>query len=382
MSRRICMLVRSNLATDSRVRKEAESLRQAGYEVAVVGLGSTEATVEIAPRLTMHTLVHDPGYPQVSKVSRLVLATYAEPSLLRRMARVAIQLNPDIVHAHDLDTFPAAARVAKRLGAKLVFDSHELYAEMISWGFLRPFLRAYERHAIRTADLVITASEERAEEYVRHYGAQTLPTAILNVPKSDARRSEPLPQAREARERTGAETLLIYQGSAGGSRGLESVIEGVSLLPQEVHLALQGNALEASLAPLADSLGVTDRVHFWPAVPSEDVIGWAAAGDMGVVAYLPVNRNNVLCAPNKLYDYAAACVPVIASDLPPLRDAIETYGIGELFEPGSAESFAAAVLALSEPDLLRRAACATDAVIEGCNWEAQSEVLVQAYATL
>ena len=35
----------------------------------------------------------------------------------------------DVVVAHDLPILPAAVKVAKHHGARLVYDSHELYCE-------------------------------------------------------------------------------------------------------------------------------------------------------------------------------------------------------------------------------------------------------------
>jgi glycosyltransferase involved in cell wall biosynthesis len=55
-----------------------------------------------------------------------------------------------------------------------------------------------------------------------------------------------------------------------------------------------------------------------------------AVADVGIVTYPFHGLNNVYCAPNKVFEYAQAGVPIVATDQPPLRRLVEGYSIGEL----------------------------------------------------
>ena len=69
-------------------------------------------------------------------------------------------------------------------------------------------------------------------------------------------------------------------------------------------------------------LGLDARVHLAGRVPADDVPRWLALADVGVVTYRDDCRNNEYCAPNKLYEYCAADVPVVASDVAGVRAAM------------------------------------------------------------
>src|SRR5699024_5647755 len=76
----------------------------------------------------------------------------------RRMRRAAVTRNPDVVHAHDLNTLKAGAQAAAASDAKLVYDAHELHRHRNDMGWLaQRRARIAERRLIREVDLFITA---------------------------------------------------------------------------------------------------------------------------------------------------------------------------------------------------------------------------------
>ena len=75
------------------------------------------------------------------------------------------------------------------------------------------------------------------------------------------------------------------------------------------------------------------RVRVASAVPIADVVRYAAAGDVGIIPFLNTSLNNFHGLPNKIFEYIAAGIPVVASDFPQLRAVIDRYDVGITFDP-------------------------------------------------
>jgi glycosyltransferase involved in cell wall biosynthesis len=91
----------------------------------------------------------------------------------------------------------------------------------------------------------------------------------------------------------------------------------------------------------------------------------------------------MLAAPNKLFEYLHAGIPVAASDLPDIRRIVTENEVGELFDAADATSIAAAVRRLTAfPDRLRKLRANAAAAAERFTWEAQARALLDVYEGL
>jgi glycosyltransferase involved in cell wall biosynthesis len=95
--------------------------------------------------------------------------------------------------------------------------------------------------------------------------------------------------------------------------------------------------------------------------------------DIGVVPH-----SNEYGHPMKLVEYAAAGVPAVAPDLPPIREAIEPGKTGLLFAPGDAADLARVLSRLAgDPALRRRLGDeAQRRVAAGASWSDRARALV------
>ena len=103
-----------------------------------------------------------------------------------RLTRAAKRLGRfDIVHANDLDTLPAAYMATRGTGSRLVYDSHEIYADQETDPprLFRQAALAVERATARRADAVVTVSEPIARELERTLSLKRPAIAWLNCPE-------------------------------------------------------------------------------------------------------------------------------------------------------------------------------------------------------
>jgi glycosyltransferase involved in cell wall biosynthesis len=292
-----------------------------------------------------------------------------------------------VVVAHDLDTLPIAAAVARLSGARLLYDSHELYVEHESEPrrarSTRRVQRMVEARLIRRADVVITVNVSIAEELERRYSIPR-PTVVMNVPAA-APANAPTIDLRAEIGVPDSMPIAVYVGGLGPGRGLEQLIASAAHLPDVALVVLGPGAphYRAQLAALAGAAGASERVFMLTAVTGAEVSRWVAGADVGVVPYRSTCLNNYLALPNKLFEYLSAGLPVVTSDFPELRRIVLEHGVGATFDPEDPADIARAVRIVLPPASgsteMRAAARAAGRLF---TWEREREHLLSAFEQL
>ncbi|MDO8847901.1 MAG: glycosyltransferase family 4 protein [Coriobacteriia bacterium] len=377
---RVTMLLASPVTFDARVLREATALADAGADVVIACL-----VTELQPETVGGIRIRAVAPPSILGANgRRVGALRRRAQLARAWISLATADDPDIIHCHEIFTVWVGMLLSTLRRIAFVYDAHELYPE--TSGHTRRTIRNWrmlEWAAVRMAWLVIAANDLRSQRMAHTYRTDP-PLAIRNVPPLLPQRPAPDPLAAEMRADVAADTLLIYQGALSDTRGLDAVVDAIALLPERYHLALIGNPppapqLAARLAVAAEH----GRVHVFPPVKPAEMLSWLVVADAGVVTYVPDCLNNSLCAPNKMHDYAAAGLPVLAASLPGVERDLEEYGPGLSFTPCDPESFARAAEQLfTEPGLLERSREGARRMHESLNWPNEAERLVAAYTVL
>jgi glycosyltransferase involved in cell wall biosynthesis len=179
---------------------------------------------------------------------------------------------------------------------------------------------------------------------------------------------------------------VLFHGALSAGRGVEQLVDSLPFLPAEAAVVLLGYGdLTAPYSALATQESHRGRLFVLPAVPIVDLPDWISDADVGVIAFQPVDRNNVLGTPNKLFEYLEAGVPMVVSDFPEMRRLVEQTGAGIARDTSTAASLAAAIRELlDEPKTQRKARklSARHAAETTYNWAVQSRRLVEIYSRL
>jgi glycosyltransferase involved in cell wall biosynthesis len=306
------------------------------------------------------------------------------------MAEELVTLRPSAIHANDADGLAAAVAAADRLeptGRRpvVIYDAHEWTEGREDYLTPPPGVRSeleLERRSIHRANAVITVSEPLSAWLERTYALSQRPAVVHSAPPAaDRLRSGEL--RRPAGVPKGCR-LLAYAGRIAERRGVDDAVRALRSLPDEVHLVLIGEISRGparKVSGLAAAEGVAERVHVLDAVPPDRVVATLRDADIGLLP-LRFNRQHEIAMPNKLFQYAQAGLPIVASDFGEIGKFVRELEIGEVFAPGDPESLAQAVgRALSNRDAIAER-LAGPAVRERTSWEAQEPVLIDLYRRL
>jgi glycosyltransferase involved in cell wall biosynthesis len=431
---RIDMFVYNRCTTDARVLKEARTLSSAGHRVRIVAvLDETTAAAEEREGFRIVRIDRDPPHYRLLRGTRiarrllrrpvaalgpalgrahsgravalarialapLVLVERAARRLLLAPHKPLMFLDyywrayglvrddpPDALHAHDLNTLPVAAALARRLGLPLTYDAHELYPEISTlsrreaaiWSFV-------ERHLSGRADHTLTVCDSIATEIALRYGV-TRPTVLLNCPAAGDVNGGPPRKPTAAGAAAGEpvaeeEPVVLYQGGFAPHRGLETLVLAAHGLGRGTIRLMGWGLLEEELRALIAGEGLEDRVDIVGPAPPGEVVAAAARATVGVIPYEPVGLNNTYTTPNKLFDYMAAGLPVAASRLPELTRFVEQGEMGLTFTPGDPAALAGALNEiLADPERYRRMRERSEEAGRRYTWEKESPKLLALY---
>jgi glycosyltransferase involved in cell wall biosynthesis len=303
-----------------------------------------------------------------------------------RALRAARATRADVVQIADIELLPWAP-LLRRAGRAVTYDCIEdypAYMAIKSWlpRAVRPVaartVARLERFVAPRVDAVFTADAGTADR-LRGYGADV--AVLHNFPRRDDFRPAP-PDAPRPHD-------VVYHGSLPPYH-LAALAEIACALGTRVPSARwtivgapDGDAARAAFAARVAEGGMGDRVRLAPRLGFDAIRDFLRGARTGVVPLpdVPKFRTNV---PMKVFEYLAAGVPAVTSDLPPIRRVLDGTDAAILVPPGDAGAFADALAHL----LTDQAAAAAQArrgralVDERLHWEREERVLLARYATL
>jgi len=427
---RLCIVLPTSGAFDSRSQRIAGSMVERGHDVTIIarrapGLADDETTPE-GWRIVRVPVSAADGLP-VPRIVRIAIANSrnrasersnaaagARTSASRqgswrgapgrairsvwRMVAIGLTVRSQIAQARlvapDADIYhgmaymgiPVALALGRRPGVNaVIYDARDIYVDAHNLALLprpaRALLGRVERGWARRANRVVTVNRGYAEVMAAHWGMR-LPLVVMNC--SDARRG---PRDRRFHDRFGlsAETpVVLYHGGLSPERGIEQLIAAMAQLPRCVLVLMGYGALESRLPAMIAEHGLADRVRLLPPVPPGELLDWVAASDIAAMPIQASTLNHRLTTPNKLFEAMAAGVPVVASDLPGMSQIIAETGCGLTCDPADPSSIATTIRRIvDDPTASERMSAAGLAAASGTySWSGQVEELAGEYTRL
>jgi len=295
-----------------------------------------------------------------------------------------------IVHYRNIWDGLAVAQNKKHLGYKTLFEVNGLPSIELKYHYpgidlnLLAKIKEQEIATLHLSDAIICPSNV-TREYIASFGLnRKLVTVIPNgVSPSDFPPS-PLP------DREGRVPILLYIGTLADWQGLEVVIKALPkiLEQQAVRLQIVGRGRSRQrklLAKQIRKLGIEQHVIIQPAVPHHEVPALITDADI-CIAPLRLNDRNVTqgACPIKVLEYMASSRPLIASNMPIVRELLREDVDALLFSPNDPDDLARQVAALlNDVELSKRLAeSASERALTKFTWHESQKKLVKVYEKL
>jgi len=398
--KKILQITMANFPTSSAIRvvKEGLSLREAGYQCAVLCppfgdklVHNTWNDIEIfKPKILERRSIWD---------KLLAESLFISPNWLCAIREIIDCYQPDALHVHDIWFGRMVFQV--RVGQKIVMDLHEnMPAAVVEHpknhrGVHRWFLQlfhnrqrilTYERDLLSRCDLVLTVVDEaRVRVLTEHPQLNT--RKVITVTNYESKRF--VAETGVGRPAFNKDHFsVLYIGGFSSHRGIDTLIHALAHIKQtdrniKLHLigAHAGQYLE-TLKGLIAKLELKNLVQIVDWVTGEDVLANIKQADLCCVPHHsnPHTDNTI---PHKLFQYMIAKRPVLVSSSAPLARTVRQSEAGSIFESGDPVDCARKIIELADdPDRCARCAENGNRYVMGLghNWEeASAPNLIAAY---
>ncbi len=378
-------LSHSDVRSDARILKEVSALKESfpNHRVTVIGIAKARDVASADIEFGIQVQAMRLACGRAKWVGRHLRRALCLIELTLRMIVIGVRLRPEIVHSHDTVALPAAWVISALTGSRLVYDAHELESDcnplMPSIGRLALFA---ERWCWKRISLLISVSPSIIEWYQENLGPKRT-VLVLNSPLISSLAGEEVQGVRRAfgspgyfHSRFGIPAgvpVFIFVGYFSRARAIETVLRVFRRGILRSHIVFMGSGDEVGVAAHAERF---PNIHSHPSVPREQVVKFVREADCGICLREGKLLSGRLSLPNKLFEYAFAGVPVLASRLPEMERLVSEYGLG-LCCDNDADSIEAAVRKIEQEGLAPPTADLTE-----LSWDTQAKRLQEAYRQL
>jgi glycosyltransferase involved in cell wall biosynthesis len=335
------------------------------------------------------TVTRVPSNPEANYLERAL--AFGEAVL----AHVAAAPPYDVAHYRSLWGGLGLAQHKARYGYRTLYEVNGLPSVELKYHYpglrdspLLEKIREQELAALALSDAVLCPSDV-TRAYLASLG---VPRARITVIPNGVSPQEFAPTPLPPDD--GHLPVLLYIGTLADWQGLDLLVEALpevlaarpaSASPQGVRLRIVGlgrSRQRKTLSKQIRKLGLAEHVSVEPPVPHHLVPALIAEADV-CVAPLTLNDRNVTqgCCPIKVIEYMACGRPLVAANLPVVRELAREDADALLFAPGDAHDLAQKLLrALADRPLAERlAASAAARARSRFTWHEAQKRLVRVY---
>ena len=358
--KKIVIAVTNDLTTDQRVHKVCTTLLENGCDILLIGRKrKSSIPIERSYKTTRMRLLFENGP-----------LFYAEYNV--RLFFKLLFTKFDICVANDLDTLLASYMVHKIRGKQIVYDSHELFTEvpeLVHRPKIQKIWLTLEQYLLPKIHHKMTVCDSIAAYYKRKY--QSSFEVIRNIPVKKALSQGSFPFD------TGDKTIILYQGAVNVGRGLELMIETMSLLSNTIFVIIGAGDILKELQEKVAKQNKGHLVKFMGSLEPEKLRKLTPLADIGISLEEDLGLNYRYALPNKIFDYIQSGIPVICSDLPEMKKIICENNIGEVLIQRAPKNLAITIQEM----VANRAAYSTQlvATAKKFTWEKESKKLLKIY---
>lgn len=319
--RRIVLTITSDPAFDQRMIRICTSLREAGYDVLLIG--------RLRPKSKP---LPERAFRQRRIRQRIDSGKLFYLSYSLKLFFALLFVRADCFCAIDLDTILPVFYAARLRRKKRVYDAHELFTEMeevVSRPGIHKMWLAIEQHTVPRFPFGYTVNESLARAYKQRYGVDYAVVRNATV-------LQPLTIPEKP------ERFILYQGTVNHGRCFPELIAAMQQVDARLIICGEGNFYEEARA-LVRELGLEEKVIFEGYVHPENLRAYTLKAYIGITLFVATSESNKLSLANRFFDYMHAGIPQLAMHYPEYAAINAQYEVASLLDEVSPQCIADAL---------------------------------------
>lgn len=372
--KRILMFLSNAFDPDPRVFQEAKALVENGHKVTLICWDRDYKT---------------PAYEIIDgiKVERIYIRSTHGRGSLQSFFLLLFWINAlqkiifrdfDLIYCHDFDTLPLGFLLGLLRKKKVIYDSHESYADMLA-GNVHPIIKKIiifiENFIIKRISLLITVGEILKEEFVRRGAKRAVVVGNwkslrdFNIPK------ETIHAKREELQIPHGRLVLSFISHLHEERKVPEIIEAIRQ-DKDAYLIIGG---KGSLAKMVEEEAQQHKnIIYLGFVNMKDVPLYTCVSDAIFYGFASDNPNAQYSAPNKLFEALVAGKAIITGDFGEIGHIVKKYQCGVILKDYSVKTLQSAFMFLKDSKNLNQ--CQKNSLnlaMSQYNWEKGKEILIR-----
>lgn len=203
---------------------------------------------------------------------------------------------------------------------KIIFNIFELYDKF-------PFRLKQIKPVAQKADAVIVPEYNRAHILKVWLGLKRTPVVIPNKPYIIQNDINPETLEIVNNLKSKNKKIILYQGWIAADRDIAVIADALNILNDDDYLlVLMGKETKPGVIDIIK--GKYRNVEIIPFLNPPQHLFVTETAYIGIATYDDSCLNNIFCAPNKIYEYALKRVPILARDIPGLRNTVGLKSTG------------------------------------------------------
>ncbi|MCM2283297.1 MAG: glycosyltransferase family 4 protein [Desulfobacula sp.] len=377
-TKKILMLLSNAFNPDPRVHREAIALIEKGYDVEILcwDRDLKKPLFEIIEGIKIERIyipsTHGRGSSQI-----LFLFLFWIKALFKTLYKKKI----DIVHAHDFDTLPLGFIISRIKKARLVYDAHESYIDMLLNipSLLKKMIFKAENFFMKRTDLVITVGDILKEYLVKRGAPKACVVGNWQDPEKFVFTLEEKYRILDRFVIQKNQLVIVFIAHLGIERQLPQLIDAVKQSPG-VYLILGGYGPCENLA--ADAAANYSNITYLGYVNPSEIPLYTAVSDIVFYGFDPNVPNAAFSAPNKLFEGLAAGKVILTCDFGEIGKIVKQNNCGIILKDYSIDEIKTALDFLQDNNFTKFSENAKSAGLNLYNWGMAKHELIEQYEYL
>ena len=366
MKKKVCHITSAHRRYNVRIfLKQCKSLAKHGYDVTL--LVSDEKENEEIDGVKIISTKFEPR----NRIDRFINAR-------RKLLEKAIDVDADIYQLHDPDLLSVGNKL-KRLGKKVIFDSHEDIPQQIKDKYWIPKLirnivskayEIYEQRSLKKYDGLISVTPHVVDR-LKKINKNTV--MITNYPIVDE--NEEIVR--------NPEKAICFAGGIGKQWNHDIILKAIENI-DDIKYILAGKGSEEYFNKLK-ALKSWSKVEYKGVIPHSEVKNIYSRSIAGMALNYSTQAKDIGTLGNtKLFEFMEAKLPVICSNYLLWKEIIDKYECGLYVDPNNVDEIRNAIeFIINNPEKAQKMGeNGRQAVLNEFNWDTQEKVLIELYERL